>query len=410
MNNSSTPFTKPVIALIFVSALGYFVDVFDILLFSVVRTASLRDLGVPMEELLNVGVNLINAQMFGMLLGGVLWGIYGDKKGRLSVLFGSILVYSLANILNGMVQTTGQYAFLRFIAGLGLAGELGAGITLVAEALPKDKRGLGTTIIAATGVAGGLVASIVTKFWDWREAYFIAGGLGLILLALRVSVHESKLFQKTQTSPQIERGSLKLLFASRERIAKLFFCIWVGVPIYFVLGILVTFAPEIGMAKGLEQTLTAGDAVFYSYVGFILGDLGSGLLSQFLKNRRKVILLFTALTTATSLILLLLPSLTLGIAHILYILIGLFAGYWAVVATVAAEQFGTNLRSTVTTSVPNLIRGAVIPLTLLTKALIPGFGLIWASSLVLFLVAALAIFSALQLKETFSVDLDRIES
>lgn len=409
MSQNPSPFTKPVIALIAVSALGYFVDVFDILLFTVVRTASLKDMGVPPEELLNVGVNLINAQMFGMLVGGVLWGIYGDKKGRLSVLFGSILMYSLANILNGFAQNTTQYAILRFIAGLGLAGELGAGITLVSEALPKEKRGIGTTIIAATGVAGGLVAAVVTKFWDWREAYFIAGGMGVVLLVLRISVHESQLYKKSLET-QVAKGSLLLLFRSRERVLKLLYCIAVGVPIYFVLGILVAFAPEIGEAKGLEKSLTAGDAVFYSYIGFILGDLASGALSQVLKNRRKVILSFIALTTLVSLYLLFTPSLTLGMAHVLYIFIGLFAGYWAVVATVAAEQFGTNLRATVTTSVPNLIRGAVIPLTLLTKELIPSIGLVNASGLVLTLVGLVAIFSGWKLDETFSADLDRLET
>jgi len=409
-SSPASPFTKSVLALIAVSALGYFVDVFDILLFTVVRTASLKDLGVPAEELLNVGVNLINAQMFGMLIGGVLWGIYGDKRGRLSVLFGSILLYSLANILNGFAQTTGQYALLRFVAGLGLAGELGAGITLVTEALPKEKRGIGTTIIAVTGVAGGLVAALVTKYWDWRQAYFIAGGMGAVLLLLRVSVHESRLFEKTAHQASVAKGSLKLLFATRERVAKFFHCIWVGVPIYFVLGILVAFAPEIGQAKGLEDTLTAGNAVFYSYIGFILGDLGSGILSQVMRNRKRVIVLFTTLTTLSSLALLLLPSLSLAAAHVLYVLIGLFAGYWAVVATVAAEQFGTNLRATVTTSVPNLIRGAVIPLTLLTKWLIPSLGLIHAASLVLAFVAVSALYSASRLRETFATDLDRLES
>lgn len=362
--------------LIFVSALGYFVDVFDILLFSVVRTASLKDLGVPADQLLNTGISLINSQMIGMLIGGILWGVWGDKKGRLSVLFGSIFIYSIANLLNSWATSVDQYLILRFFAGLGLAGELGAGITLVAETLPKEKRGLGTTIIATIGVGGGLAASMVTHFWDWRTAYRIAAFMGLILLVLRVSVHESQIFKNLTSQTNIPRGSLKQLFTSKERLVKFLACIFAGVPIYFVLGILIAFAPEVGAARGLGSTLTAADAVFYSYIGFILGDLGSGLLSQALKNRRKVVLAFVILTFVSCAALLLLPDLTLSAAHLLYVAIGLFAGYWAVISTVAAEQFGTNLRATVTTSAPNLIRGAVVPLTLITKALIPVLGLI----------------------------------
>src|SRR5882762_615963 len=115
-------FSVPVI----VAALGYFVDIYDLLLFSIVRRPSLSALGVPDEELFGQGEFLLQVQMGGLLLGGLIWGIMGDKRGRLSVLFGSILMYSLANIGNGFVTNVTQYAALRFIAGLGLAGELGA--------------------------------------------------------------------------------------------------------------------------------------------------------------------------------------------------------------------------------------------------------------------------------------------
>lgn len=396
--------------LILVAALGYFVDVFDILLFSVVRTASLKDLGVEGAGLLSVGIDLLNAQMIGMLIGGVIWGVWGDKRGRLSVLFGSILLYSVANLLNGYAQTVDQYLVLRFLAGLGLAGELGAGITLVSESLPKEKRGIGTTIIATVGVAGGFAASMVSKFWEWRTAYFIAGCMGLALLLLRVSAHESKLFKAVKAAQaSAERGSLKLLFASRDRVVRFFACIFAGVPIYFVLGILIAFAPEIGAARGLGDALTAGNAVFYSYIGFISGDLSSGLISQILRNRKRVVKAFLGLTFLSCAALLAWPGLTLGMAHGLYVAIGFFSGYWAVISTVAAEQFGTNLRATVATSVPNLIRGAVVPLTLVTKALIPSLGLANASFLMLAVVTAAAYLSIWKLEESFSVDLDFVE-
>ncbi len=389
-----------------VAALGYFVDVFDILLFSVVRSASLKSLGLAPAEILDSGIFLINAQMTGMLLGGLLWGVLGDKRGRLSVLFGSIALYSVANILNGFVQTVDQYATLRFLAGLGLAGELGAGVTLAAESLPAQHRGVGTTLIATVGVAGGLAASLVGSYWDWRTAYFIAGGMGLGLLCLRVSVFESKMFQSLREMPSVRRGSLLLLFSSRERTVKYFSCLFAGVPIYFVLGVLVAFAPELGEAVGLGKTLSAASAVFYSYLGFISGDLASGLYSQWARSRKRAILAFIALTSVFSALLLYLPIPSLPLALTIYVCLGFFAGYWAVIVTVAAEQFGTNLRATVATSIPNLVRGMVVPMTLGIKALKPSLGLVPSSALVLALVSALALLSAAQLSETFGARLD----
>lgn len=392
-----------------VAALGYFVDVFDLILFSVVRKASLEGINVPAHELMDTGILLLNSQMFGMLLGGVLWGIYGDKKGRLQVLFGSILLYSVANILNGWVQTVPQYSLLRFLAGLGLAGELGAGVTLVAELLPKEKRGIGTTIIATVGVTGAVAASVVTNYMDWRTTYFVAGALGLMLLLLRISVHESGMFQATTANKHIKRGSLTLMFASRSRMLRFLYCILPGLPIWFVLGILVTFAPELGFARGLGNDLTASAAVFYCYIGFILGDFLSGLISQVLRSRKKVLYLFIGITTLMCLAQLLWPNLSLNLAYIIYVVMGLGAGYWAVFITNAAEQFGTNLRSTVATSVPNFIRGTVVPLTFAIQWLNPHLGIVYSSLVVMLLCSAIAAWSVTQLKETFSTDLDFLE-
>ncbi len=392
-----------------VAALGYFVDVFDILLFSVVRTTSLTSLGLSGPQLLDTGIDLINAQMVGMLVGGLLWGVLADKRGRLSVLFGSIALYSAANILNGFVQTIEQYALLRFLAGVGLAGELGAGVTLVTESLPTRQRGIGTTIIASVGVAGGLAASIVGSYWEWRTAYFIAGGMGLALLCLRISVVESKMFQSIQHKSGVGRGSLTLLFRSRTRLLKYLACLFAGVPIYFVLGVLVAFAPELGASIGLESPLSAASAVFYSYLGFISGDLASGLYSQWARSRKKTVFLFVSLTCLLSALLLYLPVPSLRLALFMYVLLGFFAGYWAVTITIAAEQFGTNLRATVATSVPNLVRGMVVPMTLTIKFLKPSMGLVSSCAVVLVVITLLALISAAQLKETFDTDLDYLE-
>src|SRR6187402_2881858 len=189
--------SKLLTPIVIVAALGYFVDIYDLLLFGIVRKASLTDLGIIGDANRDAGEFLISMQMYGMLLGGIFWGILGDKKGRLSVLFGSIITYSIANIANGMVHSVEAYAFWRLIAGVGLAGELGAGITLVAETLPKNKRGYGTMIVASVGLTGAVVANLVYQiFGDWRLCYYAGGVLGLLLLFLRVSVRESGLYKQ----------------------------------------------------------------------------------------------------------------------------------------------------------------------------------------------------------------------
>src|ERR1700730_17307861 len=276
---------------VLVAALGYMVDMYDLFLFSIVRVPSLRSLNLSGERLLGDGILLLNLQMAGMLIGGIFWGIMGDKKGRLSVLFGSILIYSIANIGNGFVTTGTQYAALRFIAGFGLAGELGAGITLVTEILPKETRGYGTTLVATMGVMGALLAYFVSHLFNWRPAYFIGGGLGLILMVLRVRVFESGIFMKLKEK-NIKRGDMLKLFNNKTRLLKYVNSILIGVPIWFVVGILLTFSPEFGQAMGLGQPVDAGKAVMFAFASQILGNLTSGFLSQWLRSRKKVILLF----------------------------------------------------------------------------------------------------------------------
>jgi putative MFS transporter len=396
--------------LVWVAALGYFVDVFDLTLFNVVRNSSLKDFGLEGDALMNEGIFLLNTQMAGMLLGGILFGVLGDKKGRLSVLFGSIILYSAANIANAFAWNLEVYALCRFLAGIGLAGELGAGITIVAEILPKSKRGLGTTLVATVGVAGGMFSALVGKNFLWQNSYLIAGFMGLALLLLRYSVSESKIFENLKKQKNIARGDLKLLFASKERVARFFKVLIPGAPIYFTTSILVVFAPEIGFALGLENTFTTADALIYSYVGFILGDLFSGLVSQFLKSRKKVLMSFIVATGLFGFLILNAKGRSLNEIYILYACIGTFAGYWAVFITSSAEQFGTNLRATVATSVPNFVRGMTIPMTLSVKFLKPQIGLIGACSLVLGVILLASLVSVYYQEETFARDLDFVES
>ncbi len=357
-------FSLPVI----VAALGYFVDIYDLLLFSIVRRPSLISMGVREADLFIQGEFLLQAQMSGLLVGGIIWGIMGDKKGRLSVLFGSILLYSLANIANGFVTTVGQYATLRFIAGIGLAGELGAGITLVSETLPARLRGYGTTIIATVGLMGAVLANFVARIFDWHIAFFIGGGLGLLLLLTRISIFESGMFLKTKAT-NIKRGDFIQLFRKKSRLIKFLGCIFIGLPIWYAIGILITFSPEFAKALNITGSIVAGDAVMFSYLGLAAGDLSSGFISQKIGSRKKIVAAYLVLTFIAVVFYLFIPVRTSDFFYVACFMLGFGIGYWALFVTIAAEQFGTNLRATVATSVPNFIRGTVVPLTFLFKFL-----------------------------------------
>lgn len=393
----------PVIA----AAFGYLVDMYDLFLFSVVRIPSLKGIGDSGDALLKHGVMLLNWQMAGLLIGGIFWGILGDKKGRLSVLFGSILIYSLANICNGFVQTVPQYALFRFIAGIGLAGELGAGVTLVTEVLPKQIRGYGTTLVATLGVIGAILAYFVADLFDWRMAYFTGGGLGLLLLLLRIRIFESPVFTKMKAS-KVQRGNIGMLFEP-HRFLKYLQCIAIGLPIWFVVGILITFSPEFGSALGLDKPVVAGKAVMLAFAGQVAGDIASGLLSQYVKSRRKIILLFILLSLIFVLVYLLVPVRTLSAFYLVCVVLGFTNGYWALFVTVAAELFGANLRATVATTVPNFVRGAVIPLTTIFLYLKGPLGIVYSALVVGILTMVIALLALYFLDETFTKDLDYVE-
>lgn len=401
---------KPLFSIpVIVAALGYFVDIYDLLLFSIVRRPSLTSLGVPDASLLNEGEFLLQIQMVGLLVGGIIWGIMGDKRGRLSVLFGSILLYSLANIANGFVTDVHQYAALRFIAGIGLAGELGAGITLVSESLPTRLRGYGTTLVATVGLLGAVVANFVVRnAADWRTAFFIGGGLGLLLLIARISVFESGIFLKVKEQ-NVQHGNFFMLFDKKERLLRFLGCIFIGTPIWYVIGILIFAAPEIAVALHVSGKVSSGDAVMWSYIGLAVGDLSSGLLSQFFKSRKKVVLLYILLTLAFVLIYLLADSISPNWFYFNCFLLGVGTGYWALFVTIAAEQFGTNLRSTVATTVPNFIRGTVAPLTMLFKYLRAETSVIQGALLVGLLTFAIALLATRFIDETFSRDMNFVE-
>lgn len=397
-------FSLPVI----VAALGYFVDIYDLVLFSIVRVPSLKSIGLTGQELIDQGVFLLNMQMIGMLIGGVIWGVLGDRKGRLKIMFGSIFLYSLANLANGMVNSIEAYAALRFLAGVGLAGELGAGITLVSEVLHKSIRGYGTMIVATVGVSGAILANIVAKGFDWRSAFVIGGCLGLVLLLLRVAVAESGMFKGMETST-VSRGNFLSLFTSRDRFGRFLHSILIGLPSWFVVGVLITFSPEFAKVLNIQGTISAGNAVMYCYMGLVAGDLSSGLLSQLLKSRKKVILLFLLLSVASVGAYFSASGVSAATFYLICGLLGFSIGYWAIFVTVAAEQFGTNLRATVATAVPNFVRGMTVPITMLFQVIRKPLGIENGALAVGLLCLVIALFSLSRLQETFHKDLDYFE-
>lgn len=394
---------------VLVAALGYMVDMYDLFLFSIVRVPSLKSLNLSDEAILNDGLLLLNLQMAGMLIGGIVWGIMGDKKGRLSVLFGSILIYSIANIGNGMVTSVTAYAILRFIAGFGLAGELGAGITLVSEILPGRMRGYGATLVATMGVLGALLAYLISHYFNWRMSYFIGGGLGLLLLFLRVKVFESGIFEKLKEK-QVQRGNVLMLFRNKKRFLKYINGIIIGTPIWFVTGILVTFSPEFGRALGLDKPIDAGQAVMLTFSGQVAGNVVSGLLSQYLQSRKKAILYFILLSAIFAIIYLVVPFKSATFFYVVCTILGFSGGYWTLFITVAAELFGSNLRATVATTIPNFVRATVIPLTALFLLMKGSLGIIYSALVVAVIVYLLGIISLFYLEETFKKDMNYIET
>lgn len=398
-------FSIPVI----VGALGYFVDIYDLLLFGIIRKPSLASLGLTPAQVLTEGEFIISIQMIGLMLGGILWGVIGDKKGRLSVLFGSILLYSLANIANGMVHTVEQYAWLRFIAGIGLAGELGAGITLVSELLSKEKRGIGTSLVAGIGLTGAVVAYFISKEFDWRICYYIGGAMGFLLLILRVSVFESGMFKKVKDM-KVSKGNFFAFFTNSHRFSTYIKCILIGLPTWFVIGVLVTFSDKFGLEFGLQDAIEPGKAIMFAYVGISLGDVTIGLVSQWLKSRKKALYIFYVLTMIC---MALFFSQSGGTSLNMYLIcgaLGFATGFWAIFVTIAAEQFGTNLRATAATTVPNMVRGALPLIILLFKWLRENTNYITGGIITASVIMVITWIAAYYTKETFGKDLQYIET
>lgn len=399
---------RNVLLLVIVAAFGYFVDIYDLLIFSIIRIPSLTEIGVAPSRIQDKGFFIINVQMLGLVLGGVLWGIIGDKYGRVKALFGSILLYSVANIANGFVSSVNNYALIRFIAGIGLAGELGVGITLVTETMSKAKRGYGAMIVVGIGFLGAGAAAIIAQHFSWRISYFVGGGLGLLLLGMRMSIFESGLFKHILKN-KVPRGNVLTIINNREHFVKYLNCILIGIPLWFVVGILVTFSPEFGKALGAVEPLDAGIGVMYTYFGITIGSIACCFLTQIMKSRKKVILIFHTISAIS--VAFYLTSFGLNNAKFIYLCLfmGFGAGYFANFITISAEQFGTNIRATVATTAPNFVRGSLIPITVIYQFFSKGYGVIVAAYIVMAILTVIAMMSTLLLNESFDKDLDYIE-
>jgi MFS family permease len=351
---------------VIVAALGYFVDIYDLLLFTIVKKSSVLAVGASDASLLADSTKIINWQMIGLLIGGIVWGVLGDKKGRLSVLFGSIILYSIANFITGFIQTVDQYATCRFVAGLGLAGELGAGITLVSELLPKNKRGIGTSLVAGIGLFGAVAAYFTYRFTEenWRLCYKIGGVLGIILLFLRISVAESGMFNEIKRS-NVQRGNFFMFFNNGRRFKKYFLAILIGLPTWYVIGILVNQSDRFGKAMFGSTTIDSGRSIMFAYTAIAIGDILIGLVSQYFKSRKKALLLFYLLCVASLMIFFSNANNSDTRMYAICAMLGFSTGFWAIFVTMGAEQFGTNLRATAATTIPNMVRGALPLINLL---------------------------------------------
>ena len=394
---------------VLVAALGYFVDIYDLLLFNIVRVDSLADLGLSEALIKSEGEFIISIQMLGLLVGGIVWGVMGDKKGRLSVLFGSIILYSVANIVNGFVQTTGQYALIRFIAGVGLAGELGAGITLVSEIISKEKRGLSTSLVAGIGLTGAVAAYFISQYFHWRTCYFIGGGLGIGLLFLRISVSESGMFNEVKTKATVARGDFFMFCNNRKRFKKYMFAILIGLPTWYVIGVLVAFSNNFAQAFGIVEKVMPGKAIMYAYIGISLGDVLIGFVSHWLRSRKKALFIFYGLTILSIALYFSQQGTSAAYMYGICALLGFSTGFWAIFVTMAAEQFGTNLRATSATTVPNMVRGS-LPLILILFNWLQHFTTYVNAGLITgMVIMAVSIVAAWFTQETFGKDLDYIE-
>ena len=406
MKNQTWNFTKQEILTVLVVALGYFIDAYDLLIFSAVRKVSLMDLGVAETDTLNIGISLLNFQLIGLMIGGVLWGILADKFGRKTILFSSILIYSISNIANSYISSVDMYYWLRFIAGIGLAGELGVGISLITENIAKERRTVSTTVVSFFGMLGAATGGWLGSVFHWQTCFLIGGFAGFLLLLLRLNVEESHMYLGIKDS-KVKKGNILLILKNPKSLITYFFCTLAGSSSFLFIGMFIQSTPEFG--KIFNISVTAGVALVWYYVGASISEVIAGILSKLLKERKAPIYIFYAISLLAIVIFCVHTPSSPRIYYIHCSLLGFGLGWWSMLITLSAELFGVNTRATAATSIPTFARAWNIPFTSVFKNNIPKLGILNSAFAVGVIVIALAIISATTIKETFENEANFIE-
>lgn len=406
MKNQSWRFSKQEILTVLVVALGYYVDAYDLLVMSAVRKPSLLSLGVPESETLNIGLSLLNYQLVGLMIGGVMWGVIADKYGRKKALFGSILIYSFANIANGYINSVNMYYWLRIIAGFGLAGELGVGISLITENVAKERRTISTAIVSFFGMLGASTGGWFGSIFEWQNCFLIGGFAGLLLLLLRLKVEESVMFNEIKDK-NVSKGNIWMIIKNPKTLLTYFFCTLAGAASILFIGVFIQSTPELG--KLFNLNITAGIALIWYYLGASVSEIIAGLLSKLLKERKAPIYIFYAIS------LLAITNFCVNVPNSPYffylncLFLGFGLGWWSQLITLSAELFGINVRATAATSIPTFARAWNIPFSNIFKQNIPNLGIVNSAFGIGVIVVSLAIISITMVKETFENDANFIE-
>jgi MFS transporter, putative metabolite:H+ symporter len=346
---------------LFLIGCGYFIDIFDLVLFSTLRISSFEELKITDPTYWTVV--FFNLQMTGILVGGIFWGKMADIKGRSWSFMGTILVFSIANIINGLTSSLTVYGICRFIAGFGLAGEMGSGIALICEKVPDEKRSLYLGFVSSLGCIGAVLSGWLGDIVYWRYLFIGSGFAGILLTLLRKNLLEPDLFRKTATL-NIPRGQWKTLFQSPPDLIRFILLIFLGIPMWYIIGILWSFSTEMTSTIGLN-IFTSGQAILWGYVGVWMGDMLMPFVSQFLKSRIFTIQICLIMMLLGVIYLFQFQPHSLLSFQLTHIFLGFTIGYWAVYATLCGESFGTNIRALTSTSLPSLIRFSSIPMMII---------------------------------------------
>lgn len=401
-------FSAKEVKMIILAAAGYFVDIYDLLIFSSERVESLEEIGVPVQNMKSVALMLQNYQMAGLIAGGFIFGMLADKLGRVRVLFASILLYSFANLGNAFVTTVPVFAAFRFIAGLGLAGELGIALSWISESLQRNQRTIATMIVSAIGLCGGITAAIVSSLLHWQTSYIIGGLMGLLLLGFRITVQESELYKKTKHE-SLQKGNLIQLFSNKSQMARFTLCVLSGAPSFIFMSIYVTLAPEFATAFNITGKISVSHAIMVYLIAFTVSDILCGLLSRMLQQRKAALLIYVMIQTLAVGFFFLVPPITSTDLYMRCVFLGFSVGYWGILITNSLEQFGTNIRATVATSTSNLIRGITIPATIVFSLVASSLGIIASGMIIGFSLIAISVISILLLEDKFENDLNFAE-